>query len=274
MFLRNTASLGRGPVRERSRSLGIEQGQLREPFTSNVPYMHPGVTLDGKGVYDLDEALVPQPCPKRLGSDEGATRGDGSEVPNDPKVKPSGVAALQSVVDKGLAADHIMSAADVRNLDDPNKPQPYVRALPITPEDLAADPPRLRFEVLHTPSWTPRHSLSPPTSCRIEVNAYSWSTTSRTHLQLRCHLLRILGPVPLSNYGAGREIEFDLPSDLMTSEVSADGFVTYSIEMDQRVQGRSVSWRPLRSCPASSPRWTRRWRGPGTAISFQITPSS
>lgn len=46
----------------------------------------------------------------------------------------------------------------------------------------------------------------------------------------------ILGPVPLSNYGADGEIEFDLPSDLMTSEVSADGFVTYSIEMDQRVR--------------------------------------
>lgn len=44
-----------------------------------------------------------------------------------------------------------------------------------------------------------------------------------------------IGPVALSNYGADGEIEFDYPSDIMTSELSADGFVTYSVEMDQRV---------------------------------------
>lgn len=148
MFLRNTASLGSLSANDRA-ALASNKVNFVNPFTSNVPYMHPGVTLDGKGVYTtLTKHWFRNRARNALALTKAQRVVMGLKFPMTREGQALGVAALQSVVDKGLAADHIMSAADVRNLDDPNKPQPYVRALPITPEDLAADPPRLRFEVL------------------------------------------------------------------------------------------------------------------------------
>lgn len=46
----------------------------------------------------------------------------------------------------------------------------------------------------------------------------------------------VLGNVPLSNYGSDGSIEFEFPSQLMESELSADGYVTYVDNTDERVR--------------------------------------
>jgi hypothetical protein len=46
----------------------------------------------------------------------------------------------------------------------------------------------------------------------------------------------IIGTVPLSNFGSDGGISFELPSQLVESEVSADGYVVYSANNDERVR--------------------------------------
>lgn len=46
----------------------------------------------------------------------------------------------------------------------------------------------------------------------------------------------ILGTVPLSNFGSDGGIEGELPSQLLESEVSADGYVIYTANNDERIR--------------------------------------
>lgn len=48
----------------------------------------------------------------------------------------------------------------------------------------------------------------------------------------------IIGTVSISNYGADGSIEFEFPSQIAESEVSADGYVTYVANSDERVRVR------------------------------------
>jgi hypothetical protein len=46
----------------------------------------------------------------------------------------------------------------------------------------------------------------------------------------------IIGTVPLANFGTDGSISFEFPSQLVESEVSADGYVVYTANNDERVR--------------------------------------
>lgn len=148
MFLRNTGAQGALSATQRTQ-LATNNVNYVDEYTSTVPYMHPGVVLSGAGIYTT---LTKHWFRNRVRNGLAQTKAQRVvmelKFPMNSEGQTLGVAAIQAVVDKGVEANHLMSSDDVRELNDPLKPQPYVRALPITAEDLAAVPPRLRFETL------------------------------------------------------------------------------------------------------------------------------
>lgn len=46
----------------------------------------------------------------------------------------------------------------------------------------------------------------------------------------------VIGSVPISNYGPDGSIDFEFPSALVESELSADGYVTYVVQNDERLR--------------------------------------
>lgn len=57
----------------------------------------------------------------------------------------------------------------------------------------------------------------------------------------------ILAGIPISNYGPDGAVEVELPSDMLESNVSADGFVTYEANQDDRLD---ITVRVMETCAA------------------------